>query len=353
MKKVLLFANPESIHTKKWCEGWNLIGYEPVVSGISGRKYDNKLTFHGRIDPEGGNGIIYLKNILKFKKALNNSGSNNINAHYMTSYGLISALLKRKGDFLILSLHGTDVLVNMNKNPVYLQMAGFIFNKADLIVSVSRPMTEKILRYFPDLNRKVITQQYGVNIRNLGEVRHNEKVINIVTNRQWKINSNYPVIFESLKEYKNLNIRFIGYDDSDYAKRMKIGYPEFEKDMVSLVPYEKNIEMISKSEIFISIPTSDGTPLSVIEAMYLGCIPIVSDIISNKELISDGVNGFLSKISSEDLIKNIEKALNLSEEKRNKMIERNRKIILERFDFERNFQKIKEILDRRNDLNGK
>ena len=48
-----------------------------------------------------------------------------------------------------------------------------------------------------------------------------------------------------------------------------------------------------KEELYISIPTSDSTSVTLLEAMAAGSLPIVSDLPANREWIEDGKNGFL------------------------------------------------------------
>jgi glycosyltransferase involved in cell wall biosynthesis len=56
-----------------------------------------------------------------------------------------------------------------------------------------------------------------------------------------------------------------------------------------------NKSWYAKSKIYISIPESDGTSVSVLEAMSAGCIPILSDIGVSYELIENGENGIIEK----------------------------------------------------------
>lgn len=60
------------------------------------------------------------------------------------------------------------------------------------------------------------------------------------------------------------------------------------------VPREEANEIISKANIFFSPSRREGCPMSLIEAMRVGAICIVSDFpIANKEIIEDGVNGYV------------------------------------------------------------
>ena len=51
--------------------------------------------------------------------------------------------------------------------------------------------------------------------------------------------------------------------------------------------------MLRRSKFYISATKSDGSSLSLLEAMGNGVIPIVSNIPSNREWVVDGVNGKL------------------------------------------------------------
>jgi glycosyltransferase involved in cell wall biosynthesis len=44
---------------------------------------------------------------------------------------------------------------------------------------------------------------------------------------------------------------------------------------------------------YLSLPTSDSVSVSVLEAMAHGCIPLLSDLPANRELVRDGENGLI------------------------------------------------------------
>ena len=52
-------------------------------------------------------------------------------------------------------------------------------------------------------------------------------------------------------------------------------------------------DALAEAEIFVSVPSSDATSVALLQAMATGAFPIVSDLPSQRELITDGVNGFL------------------------------------------------------------
>lgn len=48
-----------------------------------------------------------------------------------------------------------------------------------------------------------------------------------------------------------------------------------------------------RAAVFVSVPMSDGSAVSLLEAMAAGCVPVVSDLPANREWVTDGINGLL------------------------------------------------------------
>ena len=62
-------------------------------------------------------------------------------------------------------------------------------------------------------------------------------------------------------------------------------------EFIGWVDSETNRNWYARSTFWISIPESDATSISLLEAMAYGCIPILSDLPSNREWIKDKING--------------------------------------------------------------
>lgn len=60
------------------------------------------------------------------------------------------------------------------------------------------------------------------------------------------------------------------------------------------LPSEKVIDTLRESEVFVLASSVEGFCIALIEAMANGCCPVVTDIESgNKQLVDNGVNGFV------------------------------------------------------------
>ncbi len=63
--------------------------------------------------------------------------------------------------------------------------------------------------------------------------------------------------------------------------------------LLPFMPQEDLWRLFKRASVTVSISQHDGTPNSLLEAMALGCFPVVGDIESTREWITDGENGRL------------------------------------------------------------
>ena len=97
-------------------------------------------------------------------------------------------------------------------------------------------------------------------------------------------------------------------DEDNLRKRAKELGIEDKVEFIGWVEKETNNHYYSISKIWVSIPESDNTPISLLEAMAGGCIPIMSDLAANREWVEDGKNGIIVSDYSSNYI---ERALGL------------------------------------------
>ena len=69
--------------------------------------------------------------------------------------------------------------------------------------------------------------------------------------------------------------------------------PAFESRILPPSPNDEIIKLMGRSRIAIGIGLTDGSPVSLLEAMIMGAFPIQADTVSTGEWIRDGENGFL------------------------------------------------------------
>lgn len=66
-------------------------------------------------------------------------------------------------------------------------------------------------------------------------------------------------------------------------------------DFTGFVPGAELAALYRKSRVFVSVPRSDATSISLLEAMGHGCLPVLSNLPANGEWIIDGLNGRIAE----------------------------------------------------------
>lgn len=88
---------------------------------------------------------------------------------------------------------------------------------------------------------------------------------------------------------------------------------------VEFTGFASNIEEVwSKHHALVLASRYEGMPLALVEAMLCGRPGVVTDIASHKELVRDGVNGFLARAAT---VEHLDEAMNRAWENRSRLRE--------------------------------
>ena len=152
MKKIVLLADANSSHTRKWIEilleqgnHVRIFSFYPLTDswlnerGVSQESYfsETKLSLVKK--------LRYPLAYFKAKKFLQQAPYDAVNAHYATSYGLLGALLRPKK--LILNFWGTDILVFPKKSFLHKKLMQWIITQAHVLCAPSKIMKNEIEQY--------------------------------------------------------------------------------------------------------------------------------------------------------------------------------------------------------------
>jgi len=343
-KKIFFLADANSIHTIKWVDYFIDREYDVHLATFASNNRTKCKNIYFLSDKKssvfGGN-YHYLFSILKLATILHNVQPNYVNAHYSYSMGLIGLLAKNRAkiraNFSVVC-HGSDVLAPPNRF-IFDRLNEFILKRADKIFSVSDQIKDKI-KTFGVESEKVFVGQYGLGI----ETKESKKDIDILSNRSYHTNSKIDFLLEALDDFKEKGLKIIfiipNIDDGEFLKlKEKYSHVKFYK----YVEYSKMLEFVSKTKIYISATESDGTALSLLEAMQLGTIPLISNIVSNRSWVLDGVNGYLFD-SKMEFVEKLKKILSLDIVKRKDIAIINQKLLLDKGHYKNQMRKIEEFL---------
>ncbi len=98
--------------------------------------------------------------------------------------------------------------------------------------------------------------------------------------------------------------------EEDVRKRIEELGVKHAVRIVPPIPYEQLPALYAISDVIVSVPESDGTPRSLLEAMACGSFPVVSDVPALHEWIDHGANGMIvQSTEGQEIGKAILKAL--------------------------------------------
>ena len=305
MERYMILGDGSTGHINKWVSELTkyyelyLVSFRSVredTVDIIGR--DHVFELNSDINISGGNYSI-LRKVFVVRGIIKKVRPKYINAHYITSYGTVAVLARM---FLsvncktIASCWGSDILVTPLKNKLYYLLTQFILMHSDLVTSDSSYMAEVIKNIHSKANVSVFP--FGLNKLPKADIK--EKNYNcIFSNRAWEPNYNIEkviVFFDELcKGNSQLNLYIANVGSEELKINNKI-LKSINRERIHVLGYlsrEEQNKMYQKCGYYISIPDSDSTSVSLLEAMAYGCIPIVSALPANLEWIQDNRNGII------------------------------------------------------------
>ena len=145
------------------------------------------------------------------------------------------------------------------------------------------------LDWYSNINPKDIRSELGLNDDSL-------LLITVANNR--KVKGIY-ILLKAMKYIpidSNIDLLIIG-EKMDKSPIPSLINASGRKDRIHLLGFRKDaLNIVAECDIFVCPSTgSEALTKSVVEAMSLGVVPIISDIDGNKPLVDNMVNGFVFK----------------------------------------------------------
>jgi glycosyltransferase involved in cell wall biosynthesis len=259
------------------------------------------------------------------------------------------------GKPVIVTAHGSDILVTPKKNSLIRKLVKHVLNRADAVTSVAEHLTAEIvgmgipedkLLTFP---MSVLPESFRAD-GPLPEGWGEDRVI--FSNRSlypvYDVESLVraaPTILEKVPDAKVL-IAGEGPQAGRLASLSRELGVAGRVQLLGAVPHEQMPKYLRGASAYVSTALSDGASVSLLEAMACGTFPIVADIPANREWIEEGRNGFLFPPNDADaLARKIEECLSQPDLVA-KAREINARIIYQRARWSSNIEKLLGLYER-------
>ena len=242
------------------------------------------------------NPITIIINYFKLKAFLKDLKPSVIHVHQLNRLAFFTTRAASKLNLPIVSTAwGSDVLIVPNKNFLFKYLTKKTIQRS-FVISADATIMIDSMKALSDSNYELL--QYGIEM-----IEPDVKENIIYSNRLHKELYRIDKIIHYFSDFSKTNPTWklvIGGEGDQTSKLKQLVIDLGINDKVEFVGWllpEDNKRWYSKSKIYISIPKSDGTSVSVLEAMSAGCIPILSDIQVSYEWIKDKENGIIEVIN--------------------------------------------------------
>ncbi len=338
--RLVYVAFNGSIHTRRWVAFFAERGHEVHVVTCGGadavdRTADGEVIgrtwiVHDLGAPRWGK-LGYLFKARRARRVIRQLNPDLVHVHWLTSYGLLAVMAGVRP--LVATAHGDDVLIAPRK-PWMRWLVRRVLAAASLVTVPSEQMREAVVELdvvAPDVPIEVY--QYGVEVARLADLgssirsaRHAQAAVReagtthsvrVVSTRAMLDIYRLDVVIDAIVvlHHDGLDVRceIVG----DGPQRGQLEQMVRDANIGHLVTFHGHISaaeverIVADSDIYVSVASSDGVSLSMLEAMALGAVPVLSDIPANRSWIHDGHTGVLVDIDPSALAGGIRRALEL------------------------------------------
>lgn len=228
-----------------------------------------------------------------------------IHVHQAGTHAYLAIRANRQtGAPVVVTAWGSDILKVPDMGRMYRKMVKYILTRADYLTADSEFLARRMRAIAGDSEREILVANYGVDPDEADIAK--EKIIysNRLHKPLYRIDRiiRYFADFRRATGDKSWKLIIAG-EGSETGKLRKIARDEnveLDTGFTGWLDKDYNHAYYMRSRIFVSIPSTDATSVSLLEAMSCGCIPVVSDLPSNREWILDGINGIIEQPRGEN-----------------------------------------------------
>ncbi|MDW8319444.1 MAG: glycosyltransferase family 4 protein [Anaerolineae bacterium] len=301
--RLCLIANPNSVHTQRWVRYFaargdevHLVGDKPLAAALP-----DGVHYHDLTQVTNRRKARYLAWALVVRRLVRELQPDVLHGHQVTSAGWLAAAAGYRP--LLVTAWGSDLLVAPQRSRAQRWLAQWVLRRADYVTAVSQALADAAVRLGSDPHRTEVVP-WGVDTAifypaaepaptdrppTVLSLRALQPIYNPLT-----IAAAIPQVLRSAPQARFLVFTY----NSDpallrqFQEAVAKAGADHAVEYVPPLPDDRAIaEVCRRADVAISVPTSDGTPRSVLEAMACGAVPVLSDVPSLHEWVAEGQEG--------------------------------------------------------------
>ena len=301
----------------------------------------------------------WLRLMPDFQAVLDEIQPDLVHAGPVQSCGFMTALTGFH-PFLIMSW-GSDILVDADRDDFWKWMTCYTLDRSDMLLCDCMAVRNKVQKLVFYHDEKIVEFPWGVDLAQFvsstdsSEFRKSmgwDDSFLILSTRSWEkfysIDSLLRAFRSAYTENPKLRLILLGTGSLEstvgqYINDYGLNDVIFRPGMVS---HEKMVEYFRAADLYMSCARSDGTSISLLEAMYSGLPALVTNVGGNREWIAQDENGWLASVGDvESFAQGLLEASNMGLDERKRISSTNRKVAEKRANWEKNFPRLLEAYD--------
>ncbi len=277
--RILMLADGRSIHTRRFAEELRRQGCEVMIASLE-RGNDEAIKLPRRCIPPLRHFVI--TDVVR--RLIRDSRPDVVNAHFASGYGVTAALAKSShGPTLALNLWGSDILYVPGRSILHEWKTIYALRAADVVFADSHYLFSQAEKIATLKNGHVIP--WGMEREALRLRKQSYRIgtpCRIIVPRVHALHyGNFRVVdaLRDLVEAGRITLTFpaSGPKLSEFHRR----YSDLIDDGIELYDHmsrHRFLDYMADHDIYLSNAAWDSSPISLIEAMGLGLVPVVADV---------------------------------------------------------------------------
>lgn len=306
--KILILGEAAAVHTRRWVHhfrlrGWTVrwLSFPPISDDPAAEAIPLRL-------PNKAASIVL--SVRRVRNIIDRFAPDIISALFLPDYGWLAGLCDRRP--LAVSAWGSDVLIAPHKSRLHRRRIEYVLRKADALFADAQFLGEHMRDLGAD-PAKIHIVPLGVERARLDDSESRRPSagapIRVVTNR--RMESLYRVetfiraasqLATGIPGQHEFTIAGDGPQRQELQKLARDLGLETSVRFTGAVSDEQMRRLLGQADIYVSCSSSDGTSVSMLEAMASGCVPIVTDLPVNHEWIEPGDNGLMFSVGDADAL---------------------------------------------------
>jgi glycosyltransferase involved in cell wall biosynthesis len=297
--KILILGEARVVHTQRWAEyfdrrGWTVRWYSfgPIPDDLPAQLISSI---------PGPRAVVIPLSVVRLRRLCAEFQPDIVSALFLPDYGWLASMVGRHP--LAVSAWGSDLLIAPNKSLLHRQRIRYVLGKADHLFADAEILRRKMHQLgTPDT--KITIVPLGIEESWLDVGRERETLsggpLTVGSTRRleplYRVETLTGAAARLIRDHPG-RFRFVIIGDGGEYERLRKRARDLQLGdalrFQQWLPVEKLREAHAQIDLYVSTSSSDGTSVSLLEAMAAGCFPIVTNLPANREWITDGENGLL------------------------------------------------------------